>query len=219
MPGARCTRGLVCKNLQRVRTRAYRFSGGNPAFPAQWFYGLLRALPGDEFLLSPSSANWRLCETRLGSQDLRRLDTSNGCQDHTASPYATFAVRLARFLFAHGPKPALRSVHAPALPRPPHSVPNVRDDRDTSLLAGRNGGACSADLGFSRRTIFLREGLDGRNRVESVQEIRAKRLVTPSALLCHLPLSKPRSCRNGASSARENNVTRSLLPKKVPGWA
>jgi hypothetical protein len=24
----------------RKRTRAYRFSGGNPAFPAQWFYGL-----------------------------------------------------------------------------------------------------------------------------------------------------------------------------------
>ena len=43
----------------KKRTRAYRFSGGNPAFPAQWFYGLCRALPGDEFLLPPSSANWR----------------------------------------------------------------------------------------------------------------------------------------------------------------
>jgi hypothetical protein len=29
------------------RTRAYRFSGGTPAFPAQWLYGLLRALPGE----------------------------------------------------------------------------------------------------------------------------------------------------------------------------
>jgi hypothetical protein len=28
-------------------------------------------------------------ETRLGSQRLRRLDTSNGCQDHTALPSAT----------------------------------------------------------------------------------------------------------------------------------
>ena len=46
-PGARCTRGLVCKVHKRKRTRAYRFSGGNPAFPARWFYGLLRALPGD----------------------------------------------------------------------------------------------------------------------------------------------------------------------------
>jgi hypothetical protein len=57
MPGARCTRGLVCKMHKEMRTRAYRFSGGNPAFPAQWLYGLCRALPGDEFVLSPSLAD------------------------------------------------------------------------------------------------------------------------------------------------------------------
>ncbi len=51
MPGARCTRGLVCKMHKEMRTRAYRFSGGSPAFPAQWLYGLCRALPGDEFVL------------------------------------------------------------------------------------------------------------------------------------------------------------------------
>jgi len=39
-PGARCTRGLACKMCTRTRTRAYRFSGEHPAFPAQWFYGL-----------------------------------------------------------------------------------------------------------------------------------------------------------------------------------
>ena len=42
---------------KEVRTRAYRSSGEHPAFPAQWFDGLWRALPGDEFLLPPSSAN------------------------------------------------------------------------------------------------------------------------------------------------------------------
>src|ERR1700694_3569640 len=31
--------------------------GFSPAFPAQWFYGLFRALPGDEFVLSPSSTD------------------------------------------------------------------------------------------------------------------------------------------------------------------
>src|SRR5258708_18596951 len=39
---------------QRKRTRAYRFSGEHPAFPAQWFYGLLRALPGERAFLPPS---------------------------------------------------------------------------------------------------------------------------------------------------------------------
>jgi hypothetical protein len=33
--------------IRQKRTRAYRFSGGNPTFPAQWFYGLFRALPGE----------------------------------------------------------------------------------------------------------------------------------------------------------------------------
>ena len=32
-------------------TRAYRFSGSSPAFPAQWFYGLFRALPGETRLV------------------------------------------------------------------------------------------------------------------------------------------------------------------------
>jgi len=66
----------------------------HPASPAQWLYGLWRALPGDEFVLSPSSADLRFCETRLGPQNLHRLDTSNGCQDHTLLPYA--ATRLSR---------------------------------------------------------------------------------------------------------------------------
>ena len=73
MPGARCTRGLVCKVVREKRTRAYRFSGGNPAFPAQWFYGLCRALPGDEFVLSPSSTDMVLSDpgrARKTSADL-----------------------------------------------------------------------------------------------------------------------------------------------------
>ena len=54
MPGARCTRGLVCKLCIKKRTRAYRYSRNTPAFPAQWLYGLCRAL------VSAKSA--RMCE-------------------------------------------------------------------------------------------------------------------------------------------------------------
>jgi len=62
MPGACCTRGLVCNVHEEVRTRAYRYSRSTPAFPAQWFDGLCRALPGDEFLLPPSLPAWRLID-------------------------------------------------------------------------------------------------------------------------------------------------------------
>src|SRR3954471_23760557 len=77
MPGARCTGGLACK-IAKKRTRAYRFSGGNPAFPAQWFYGLLRALPGDQACLTPSPALL-----------IADLTPASGRQNDTTWPYAS----------------------------------------------------------------------------------------------------------------------------------
>jgi hypothetical protein len=55
-----------------------------------------------------------------------------------------------------------------------HRIPtHVRDDRDTPLLAGRNGLTCRTDLGAARRSIFLKRELDGANHVDWVEEIRA----------------------------------------------
>ena len=51
----------------------------HPAFPARWFYGLLRDLPGDRAFLSPSPRNAKHC-TQLTSASRR--------QDHTTSPSA-----------------------------------------------------------------------------------------------------------------------------------
>ena len=39
--------------LSRLHT-SIQGSGEHPTFPAQWLYGLCRALPGDEFLMTPS---------------------------------------------------------------------------------------------------------------------------------------------------------------------
>ena len=90
-PGARCTRGLACNCAQRTRTRAYRFSGSIPAFPAQWLYGLLRTLPGE-----------RLSCHRRRRDTSRRFDASTA-----ASGPHDFAVRVGRLRLAR-------------LPRPPH---------------------------------------------------------------------------------------------------
>ena len=65
--------------VAKKRTRAYRFSGSSPAFPAQRFYGLFRALPGETGLLSPSPPRSLL---------LRNLTPAIGRQDHTTSPSA-----------------------------------------------------------------------------------------------------------------------------------
>ena len=56
-------------NCTKKRTRAYRFSGGNPAFPAQWFTAYFALSPGDRAFLPPTSAR---------SFASRELDTSVG---------------------------------------------------------------------------------------------------------------------------------------------
>jgi len=61
--------------------------------PRNGFNGLFRALPGDEFLLSPSSVDLSAHRNPVGLAYIHKLDTSNGCQDHTALPYAaTFTI-------------------------------------------------------------------------------------------------------------------------------
>src|SRR5229473_5769810 len=55
-------------------------------------------------------------------------------QDHTTSPYA--ATSLVRSLGDRSQafrQPALPSIARKTLPRPPHPMPNVRDDRETPL--------------------------------------------------------------------------------------
>jgi len=81
-PGARCTRGLVCKLHKKMRTRAYRSSGGIPAFPARWFYGFFRALPGE-----------RLCCHRRRRDTPASLTPASRRQDHTTSPSASACAR------------------------------------------------------------------------------------------------------------------------------
>src|SRR6266403_4549042 len=111
-------------------------TGNHPAFPAQWFYGLLRALPGDQALLPPSPA--------LLHAD---LTPTLGRQNDTTWPYAsTSFVRLA--------------IARLTPPRPPHPAPNVRDDREAPLLWARDGGSPSADLSEGKSGIFFISGLD-----------------------------------------------------------
>src|SRR6266702_1864871 len=77
----------------------HRFRRIQPAFPAQWFYGLLRALPGDQACLTPSPALL-----------IADLTPALGRQNDTTWPYASASfVRLA--------------IARLTLPRPPHPAP------------------------------------------------------------------------------------------------
>src|SRR6266404_6574999 len=136
MPDAQCTHSLACEIDKAHERSHHRFTGFDPAFPAQWFYGLLRALPGDQALLSPSPA--------LLHAD---LTPTLGRQNDTTWPYASASfVRLA--------------VARLTPPRPPRPAPNVRDDHEAPLLWARDGFGYASDLGQPRSKIFLISGLD-----------------------------------------------------------
>jgi len=110
-PGARRTRSLACELKKAHEYSHHRFAGFNRPSLRNGFNGFLRTLPGDR----------AFCHRRLQDHHLTSLTSASGCQDHTTSPSASSAVRLA------------------ASKRPPHPAPNVRDDREAPLLSRRDG--------------------------------------------------------------------------------
>jgi hypothetical protein len=121
----------------KKRARAYRFSGGTPAFPARWFYGFLRALLGDRAFLSPSPAR------SLASHE---LDASVG-----ASGPHDFAVR-ARLCSSF-------ASHA----RPPHPTARFVTLRNAPLV-GETRRVRSVICPTEPAEYFSAEGWTGRTR-------------------------------------------------------
>src|SRR5260370_30031028 len=92
------------------------------------------------FALSPVTNSFchrrrriKVCLSPVGPARLRRLDTNNGCQDHTTSPSA-----LAPFVRVPFDRSQVQRTR-PAIPsharrcRAHRIPPHVRDDRDTPL--------------------------------------------------------------------------------------
>jgi len=79
------------------------------------------------------------CLSPVGPTQLRELDASVGASGHTILPSAATSL-------VSVPATAHKSFDSPCdpiarktLPRPPHPVPYVRDDRETPLCVGRDG--------------------------------------------------------------------------------
>jgi hypothetical protein len=135
------------------------------------------------------------------SKNLRRLDTSNGCQDHTLLPSAS-APFVLRALIAHG-ETALRSVHAHDAAASTASHPNVRDDREPPLFSG--GGMAEARHIFleNRSEIFLRLGLDRQIALNPLtkSDFTRTRFLRPESLAVEPAQAKSNSfCPTGESA-------------------
>src|SRR3989440_510914 len=83
----------------------------------------------------------RFCQSPVGPTRLRQLDTSNGCQDHTALPSAAASFVSAPQI-AHKVQLALRSPMRAQRCRVHRIPPRVRDDRDPPLVSRNFGRMC-----------------------------------------------------------------------------
>jgi hypothetical protein len=169
------------QNCAKKRTRAYRFSGGNPAFPAQLVltaYAVLspatnsschrhRRIEGFSRPVGPiktsadltpatGARTTRFCRPRTPSPRgfAGQCTPVEACAKAGSVPFVLALAARSRFVKN---RPATSS--APALPRPPHPIP-------TSVTiairpsCGTGCGGCTADLGSSKTGLFLRGALD-----------------------------------------------------------
>src|SRR5882757_3260554 len=99
----------------------------------------------------------------VGPTRLRQLDTSNGCQDHTALPYASapfVSTPFDRSRVWLNPKPALPFTCAPNAAASTASRPASLTIRIRPSV-GRDGEGYRFDLGQAKRKYFCKEGWTG----------------------------------------------------------
>src|SRR5882724_4275090 len=120
---------------KKAQASATKGTPHQPAFPAQWCYGLYAISPGTG--LSCPRHSWFVSTN---------LAPASGRQDHAISPsaIASFVAQKLRL----------------TPPRPSHPASNVRDDREAPLMWERDGDSCKFDLGSSRSDLFSLVGLD-----------------------------------------------------------
>ena|SRR6476661_9813446 len=130
---------------------------GTLYFPCAMALRLISCSPRRRIRLVTVAGGLRFCRTRLGSQNLRQLDTSNGCQDHTVLPYAS-ASFVCVPLIAHG-RTALRSPCARNAAASTATRPNVRDHGQRPSL-GTGWMSSELSRGQLKTGIFSSKGID-----------------------------------------------------------
>jgi hypothetical protein len=202
------------------RTRVTTSTPESPGIPARnGFNGLCRALPGDRALLPPSLADFRCVRARLGRHNIRELDASVG-----ASGPHDFAVRnnISRQRAVDRSqvfRPAPRSHRAQNAAASTASRSYVRDDRDTPLCVGRDGGSCRCDLGGVETGIFLQRGLDTSVNKPPDGQITTRRRAQSSLVSrtrCSALYAAPQS-RDPQQSERHDGPRISSAPRRKCG--
>ena len=131
----RAAPAVSCANCAKKRTRAYRFSGNTPAFPARWVTAY--------FELSPVTGLF--CHRRLADTSAK-LDASIGAPGPHDFTVRNSAVRRARYQVAR----RRCSVHRIST--------RVRDDSRSAPRPGEMGRAGTTDLPDGLSEMFFSQG-------------------------------------------------------------
>jgi hypothetical protein len=130
------TRGPLCESCVTKAAQRHTGEAKRPAFPAQWFYGLCRDLPGERCTIAPVALQMADVADPVGPSHHHKIwRTDPGRQDHTILPYAGCTGRVRADRCSRSDPPCN---HPRADAARVHHVPSrVRDDRDPPL--GRVG--------------------------------------------------------------------------------
>jgi hypothetical protein len=157
MPGARCTRSLVCAMGNKyAHEYSQRATGNHPTFPHAMVYGLYRALPGDRLSCHRHLADMRLVRPVGLNTPPQDLTPASRRQDHTSSPSAS-APFVSVPLIAHG-KPALPSRVMPDAAASTASRPAFVTIARAPLCVGRDGEGYKLICGFGKPEYFFKRG-------------------------------------------------------------
>ncbi len=128
------TRGPLCESCMTKLHSGIQVKPKHPAFPAQWFYGLCRALPGERCTIAPVALRMADARTRLGRHITATLDAQTPGVRTTRFYRTPITPVVCANSSAHGCPPceALRADVTSVHRRPAR----VRDDRDTPLFLG-----------------------------------------------------------------------------------
>jgi hypothetical protein len=158
MPGAQCTRSLVCDEKQ-THERSHHRSTGTPGIPARNGFTAYFALsPVTRLCCHRHQRIMVLSDTRSGRLASANLTPTLGRQNHTTSPSASAPFVCAPF--DRSRKPALRSLRARGRCRV-HRIPcptSVTIAKRPSV--GRDVGSYGSDLGQAGNKLFLQSHID-----------------------------------------------------------
>jgi hypothetical protein len=146
----------------------------HPGLPCAMVYGLYALSPGTGCLAPVFCHNAHMHRTRHQHRDARTTRFRRTCRVvrlrvlhmsmMLSESCGALCINSLRFRIM---------LHAATSTRPPHSAPNVRDDRETSLSIGNRTRLRDTKFGKYESEKSLRSGLDKGDRLESLREKRS----------------------------------------------